>query len=370
MPTDHAKAVYALHRELLERYPAEAARLLEKSPVREIAKVLEAQPLKFTIPVWERLAPDIGTRVFKMIKEPRAVAVLNRMDPNRGAALLAGCDKEDREHYIMLVSPNTARDLRMVMSYPVDSAGALMDPRVFLFRADMTVREVLSRLRSSKRRGVRVVFVVDANNHLEGMVPVQDLALAKHATRLHEIMLAVPESVDAIASREETVDKFDRYRLTDLPVVDFEGRLLGVVLYHTLVSAAEDELAAKMQTMVGVSRDERALSKASFAVRKRLPWLQINLATAFLAASVVGLFESTIAKYTALAVLLPVVAGQSGNTGAQALAVTMRGLALREIRSSHWPRVVFKEINVGFWNGIAVALVTSAGVFVWSRSAG
>jgi len=121
---------------------------------------------------------------------------------------------------------------------------------------------------------------------------------------------------------------------------------------------------------VGASREERALSKISFAVRKRLPWLQINLVTAFLAAAVVGIFEGTIARFTALAVLLPVVAGQSGNTGAQALAVTMRGMALREIRLRHWPRVAFKEASVGVVNGVAVAMVTSIGVYVWSRSFG
>ena len=122
--------------------------------------------------------------------------------------------------------------------------------------------------------------------------------------------------------------------------------------------------------MVGAGRDERALSQPQLAVRKRLPWLEINLATAFLAASVVGLFQSTIAQFTALAVLLPVVAGQAGNSGAQALAVTMRGLALREISTRHWFRVLFKEINVGLINGIAIAVTTSAGVLVWSRSLG
>jgi magnesium transporter len=112
------------------------------------------------------------------------------------------------------------------------------------------------------------------------------------------------------------------------------------------------------------------LSPPQFAVKKRLPWLQINLATAFLAAAVVGLFESTIAQFTALAVLLPVVAGQSGNAGAQALAVTMRGLALREISTRHWFRVLFKEARVGVINGLAIALTTGLGVLVWSRSTG
>jgi magnesium transporter len=125
-----------------------------------------------------------------------------------------------------------------------------------------------------------------------------------------------------------------------------------------------------MQTMVGVIKDERALSPTIFATRKRMPWLQINLVTAFIAAAVVGLFENTIAQFTALAVLLPVVAGQSGNTGAQSMAVTMRGLVLKEIYPRMWGRIIFKEFNVGLMNGIAIALTTGAGVYLWSHSSG
>jgi magnesium transporter len=153
-------------------------------------------------------------------------------------------------------------------------------------------------------------------------------------------------------------------------VVDFEGRLLGVLRQRELVQAAQEEATASAVTMTGASQDERALSPPWFAIRKRLPWLHINLVTAFLAAGVVGAFEGTIAKVTALAVLLPVVAGQSGNTGAQALAVTMRGLALREVRTRQWLRVVTKEALAGLGNGVAVAITTSIAVYLWSRSVG
>jgi magnesium transporter len=153
-------------------------------------------------------------------------------------------------------------------------------------------------------------------------------------------------------------------------VVDIAGRLIGIIRYDALMTAVREESSVDMVTMVGASRDERALSNVGFVVRKRLPWLSINLLTAFLAAAVVGLFESTIAQFTALAVLLPVVAGQSGNTGAQALAVTMRGLALREIGTSQWLRVARKETGAAFFNGIAIALLTSSGVLVWSSSWG
>jgi magnesium transporter len=166
------------------------------------------------------------------------------------------------------------------------------------------------------------------------------------------------------------VAQLEQHRITDLPVVDIAGRLIGIIRYDALMAAVRQESSVDMVTMVGASRDERALSNVSFVVRKRLPWLSINLLTAFLAAAVVGLFESTIAQFTALAVLLPVVAGQSGNTGAQALAVTMRGLALREIGTSQWFQVARKEIGAAFFNGIAIALLTSSGVLVWSSSWG
>jgi magnesium transporter len=166
------------------------------------------------------------------------------------------------------------------------------------------------------------------------------------------------------------VELLDRHRIVALPVVDFAGRLLGFIRHQSLVDAVEQEATADIQSMVGASREERALSPVRFAVRKRLPWLEVNLGTAFLAAAVVGVFEGTIARFTALAVLLPVVAGQSGNTGAQALAVTMRGLALREVRVRQWLRIVTKEVRVAFLNGVAVALTTSAAVYLWSRSPG
>lgn len=176
--------------------------------------------------------------------------------------------------------------------------------------------------------------------------------------------------MDAIALRGELVDMLARTGLTDIPVVDFDGRLLGAVPESALLAAVQLDAAGDLQAMVGASRDERALSKYGFAVRKRLPWLHVNLLTAFLAASVVGLFESTIAQFTALAVLLPVVAGESGNAGQQALAVTMRGLALREITPRHLLVLVAKELRVGLVNGLAVAATTAAGVYLWSGSWG
>jgi len=237
-------------------------------------------------------------------------------------------------------------------------------------REELTVASAIERLRATRRRGLRELFVVDEQGHLTGLVDTEDLALASREATLRTLMRPVPVVVTDIAPREELVEILQQTPLSTLPVVSAEGRLLGVIRQAELFTALRSETSEDVATMVGASADERALSPALFAVRKRLPWLQINLVSAFLAASVVGSFEGLIAKFTALAVLMPVVAGQSGNTGAQALAVTMRGLVLREISLRHWPRVLMKEALAGFVNGMAIAAVTGVGVYLWSRSFG
>jgi magnesium transporter len=230
---------------------------------------------------------------------------------------------------------------------------------------------VTRRLRRFRDRRVSDVFLVDDQGRLVGTLALETIVLADPGARLDGLVRGeAPVSVLAVSSREEVIETFENHRVASLPVVDLDGRLLGVLRQRELVRVAQDEATATAVTMVGASEQERALSPPWFAVRKRLPWLQVNLLTAFLAAAVVGLFESTIAATTALAVLLPVVAGQSGNTGAQALAVTMRGLALREVRTRHWYRVVGKETLAGLGNGVAVAATTAVAVWFWSRSAG
>ena len=231
-----------------------------------------------------------------------------------------------------------ARELRELMAYPPNSAAALMTARVETFRPDTPAGRILERLRAARAEGVTEVALVGAGGQLVGVAAVAALAAAEPATPAAQLVHREHVAVHAMAPREEVVQTMTRRGVAALAVVDAAGRLLGVVRQDRIARAIHEEATADVQTMVGASGDEQALSPIGFAVRKRLPWLQINLLTAFLASAVVGVFEETIARVTALAVLLPVVAGQSGNTGSQALAVTIRGLALREVRLRHWRR--------------------------------
>lgn len=370
MSHDHSQAVLELHQQMIGRYPAEATSRLEELEAVEAARILGELPVADTINIWQRFSPEIGKQILREMPLTQAVEVMDKIEPGRAALLLRGQEPALINDLLAGVKPEIAEDIGKALAYPPDSAGALMDTNVIYFHPEMLVSAALARLRAQQRRGFRVVFVVDDDQHLVGMVEIQDLALADGNDRLIKLVRKIPALVSELTTKEEIVEILDRYRLTDLAVVDFGERLIGVVRYHALMDAAREESSADIQTMVGVSKDERAFSSVGFTVRKRLPWLHINLVTAFMAAAVVGIFEDTIAAYTALAVLLPVVAGQSGNAGAQALAVTMRGLALREARIRDWKRIVMKEFNVGLLNGIAVAITAAICAGIWSGSVG
>ncbi len=365
-----ARAEQAMTRVMIADYPDESARLLESAADAESAELLAREPADIRVAVIRRLTPDRAARVLAALPPDAIRQTVASLNPNWVSSLLTRLDPEEREHCLAALDPAGAQELRDLASYQPDTAGALMDPRVTTFRPDTAVRDVTRRLRRFRDRRINEIFLVDSEGRLAGSLALQTIVLADPGSRLETLVREAPVSVQAVASREEVIQTFESHRLGSLPVVDFDGRLIGVLRQRELIKVAQEKATASAVTMVGASEQERALSSPLFAVRKRLPWLQINLLTAFLAASVVALFEDTIASVTALAVLLPVVAGQSGNTGAQALAVTMRGLALREVRTRHWFQVATKEVLAGAGNGVAVAATTSLAVYFWSDSVG
>ncbi len=363
-------AVAALNRRFLLDHPIDAARLVESMDADDAAATLADQDVGILLPVWRRILPGDGTRIMLELPQQTTLALLSEMLPNEALQFLNLMEEQDRERFLASLTPQISDEIGKLMRYPETSAGRLMNPMVQTFRGSMTALEALQKLRAAGIHRAQSLFIVDDENRMRSRVFIQDMAISEDDTPLAELERPVAEYVSAMASVDEVQELLEKDRNADLPVIDADGKLIGVISHAAMVQSIQEDATADIQTMVGASKDERALSAPLFAVRKRLPWLQINLLTAFMAAAVVGLFENTIAQFTALAVLLPVVAGQSGNAGAQALAVTMRGLALREISIRQWPRVTLKEVNVGLVNGLAVAVTCGLGVFLWSGSAG
>ncbi len=351
-------------------YPDEVASLAETLPAADAVTLLRRFSLADAAVIVGRLRPDAAADLLEELPPEEFSRLLPLLHPGKTASVLARLAAEPRALLLASLDRGPAQELATLMAYPLDSAGGIMDPRITTFRPDSTVRDAVKRIRQLGSKRISDVFLVDDDGMLIGAVTLQDLVAAELGGKLVDLRAPQTVRVQAMAPRDEIIELFEQSRAASVPVVDFDGRVLGVIRQAELVAAVQTEASADVQTMVGASKDERALSGIPFAVRRRLPWLHVNLGTAFLAAAVVGLFEGTIARFTALAVLLPVVAGQSGNTGAQALAVTMRGLALREIRTTHWWRVALKEVGAGAVNGAAVALITGGAVFVWSGSIG
>jgi len=368
-PTE-LEARRALNAEYLRHHPDEVARFLDERVPRETALIVHDAGPEAAVHLLELLNPRVAADVVRNLPVEAAKIALRQMHPSRAAPIVASFDATEREAVLSRLPRKFASEVRELLTYPFDTAGALMDPRITAFAPETTVDDALRKMRTFKEKELGAIYLTDTSGRLVGTVPLGEIATATPETRLKDLVRGNPVGVHATANREEIVNYLNEQRVATLPVIDSSQRLVGVIRYRALVAAAEAEATMSMQTMVGVSQEERALSGVAFAVRQRLPWLEINLATAFLAAFVVGLFEGTIAQVTALAVLLPVVAGQSGNSGMQALAVTMRGLALREVRLSHWPRLIVKEAGVGILNGLAVAATTMVGVFIWSQSIG
>lgn len=364
------RSLDALNRAFLLNFPLEAARKLESMTPQEAGDSIDSQPVFVLQPVWENLAPGPAERLLLQLDENKAADLLVSLDAGICVGILSRLGADERERLLERMESTVAAELRGLLEFPDNCAGRLMDTRINAFHKGVTVGEAIAQLRQRGVEAVHSLFLLDRDNRLTGQVEVERMVLAKPEAPLSSLATPIRALVTVLDPRDEVLDKMQGARVDILPVVDGNDRLAGIIYEAAVIDALKETISTDMQTMVGASKDERALSSAWFAVRKRQPWLQINLITAFLASAVVGMFESTIARYTALAILLPIAAGQSGNTGAQALAVTMRGLTLREITVRHWLRVTLKETGAGIMNGLAIAITCGAAVYFWSDSLG
>lgn len=349
-----------------EKHPADAALSLEALPHEEARSVFLSLPVETAAAVIEFLNPHLASLIFEDWSPEQAKSLFEKVSAKRMADILTHFHEEKRNPFLAVLEPEQSRTLQALLTYPPDTAGGMMSPGITTVTKDLTVGEAIRLIRhAGKKKPLYYVYVTSAENRLEGVLGMRELLLADAHTRVSSVMQKELTTVQADTDREEVVKLATKHRYLTIPVVDRDQRPLGIIHSEDLMEAAGEEASEDLQKMFGAGGDEQALSPISFSIRKRLPWLQVNLATAFLAAAVVGLFENTIAQITALAVFLPVVAGQGGNTGAQTLAVVIRGLALGEIDRSLARRVIFKEASLGLLNGLTVGLVTAAVGWLW-----
>ena len=246
-----------------------------------------------------------------------------------------------------------------------------MEPALATLPPHTTVHDAIEHVRRLSQKGqVTYIYVVDGDSRLIGVVAMRDLLLNNAERTLDQVMLRSPFSLQPGLPVLEAMRKVLDKHYPCYPVTDEQGRLLGQVWGHRLAAAEAYELSAQAGSMVGVVKEERTGTPWLTSLRFRHPWLQLNLLTAFIAAAVVGIFESTIEQIVVLAVFLPVLAGQSGNTGCQALAVALRGMTLGELRPGRERALLAKEFKLGAVNGLLVGLTAGAGMFFYARLQG
>lgn len=286
-----------------------------------------------------------------------AADIVDELEDDDAADLLGELAPEDQAR--ILASVEDREDVERLLRYDEESAGGLMTTQVVTVHQDATAGEALAAIRAQAEEvgDFHQVFVLDHGHHLVGILSFKGLVLAAPDRQVRDVMEEPEVTVQPSVDQEQVARLMARYNVPSLGVVDVEGRLLGRITFDDVTDVAEEEATEDLLRFGGVSADEDLGAHWGQAVRSRLPWLFVNLLTAFLAASVVVYFESTLSRLISLAVFMPVIAGMGGNTGTQALAVTIRRLALGLIPERDRARVVVKELLVGLTNGLAVAMV-------------
>jgi magnesium transporter len=360
-------ALLPLVQKFFEHDPGAAIGILEGMPEEDAAEVLKSLPLALAVRVMKALQVSYAAMLLKNADDLFIGAITAQLEPQLAASILMHLPSEARERMAKQISGKLKDQIRELLEYPEGSIGRTMTTDFITLKKHRRAKEAIEKIRSLAKRGFpsSYVYVVDDDSRLVGVLNMRALMLADPDAIVEDVSSKDLFTLHCFTDRQDAANELAKRKFFAVPVVDSENRILGLVKAERMILGVQDEATKDIQRMFGAGGDERVFSDISFSLKKRLPWLHINLATAFLAAFVVAMFEGIIAKLTILAVFLPVVAGQGGNAGAQSLAVVMRGIVMREIPKGKFLQLVLKEGKIGAVNGIVIGIVTALVAWVW-----
>lgn len=303
----------------------------------------------------EFLLPDI----LEIISNDKLSTIIARLDLDDASYLLGKVPESRWSEILEKVPPKNRIKLERLLLYPPDSAGSVMNPDYFSVQVDKTVEETLTGLQKYEgRQGVFYVYVTDGKR-LVGVIPLRNLVVADPCSPVKDIMKTSVIMVQATRDQEEAAQIVSQYNLLAIPVVNDNHELLGVITVDDVIDIFEEEATEDIYNMAGLSGEDRAFTPVSIKIKKRLPWLMINIGTAFLSALVIGLFNSTIEKVSILAAYMPVVAGLGGNGGTQSMVVITRSIALGEMEFSRATQAIVKEVLNGLVLGMIAGMIAA-----------
>lgn len=293
---------------------------------------------------------------------------VRELDSDDAVAILADLPKDEQTEILeQLPAPERVALARSLL-YPENSAGRRMQTQFIAVPPEWTVGRTIDHLRENPDLPDRFweLYAVDSAGRLQGTVALDRLLRTKRPVPIGEL-IEETHSVRVSDDQEDVARLFERYDLVSAPVVDANGRLVGVITFDDIVDVIEEEAEEDIRALGGVGREEELSDPVLSIARGRFNWLLVNLATAFLASSVLGLFEGELQKMVALAVLAPIVASQGGNAATQTMTVAVRALATRELSSANAARLVLREVLVGLVNGLAFAVITGVAAAAWFK---
>ncbi|QHS21704.1 magnesium transporter [Virgibacillus sp. MSP4-1] len=321
----------------------------------EMADILENIELDRLDPILTEMDARYASQVLGEMATDDAVDVLNTLDQNEVASFLTIMDKEDAE------------DIKGLLHYEEKTAGSIMTTEFVAIEAAMTIREAMVHLRNEApdAETIYYVYVVNEDKKLVGVISLRDLIISEEDRAISDVMSDRIVSISVGEDQEEAAKMMRDYDLLALPVVDFQQHLLGIITVDDIMDVMDEEASEDYSKLAAVSDMETPDTSAWMAAKKRLPWLIVLLFLGMLTANLIGQFEQALTKVPLLAVFIPLIAGMAGNTGTQALAVAVRGIATGESRADGKIRILLREAMTGLITGISCGVVITAVIYLW-----
>jgi magnesium transporter len=349
-----------------EAHPADLSRVIRELPVEDQVRVFRLLTPQHAGAVLSELDDPILRELVGSLDEAEVSRALDRMPSDEVANVVEELPKEQADEILDLMEEKKAEEVQELLEYGEGTAGRLMSQDFVAVHERASVARALEHIRKAKTGdSAFYVYVVDDHDHLVGLVPLHRLLAAEPETPIRAIRTEDVESVTVDTDQEEVARLVQHYNLIQIPVVDASRRLLGTIGVEDVLDVLREEATEDIQRLGGVAGDETVLDPARAVFMRRLVWRLINLGTAVLAASVIGLFESSIRALATLAVFMPIVASMGGIGTTQTATIVVRGIALGDMTGSVLRRVLLKEIWLGFMTGVANGVVIAAIAYLW-----
>ncbi len=357
-----SKSDFLIKNILNDLYPTDIAHIISRLEFEEGDYLFSLLSTEDQGRVIVELGDDHREHFFETLKSQQITDIVEELPSDEATDIVSELSDEKAEAVLEELSHEDSQELKELLQYDEHTAGGLMQKEVITVQQKDTVKKAIQAVRRAAKEDegqhFYFVYVVDGDDKLVGAMSVSNLILFSPARRIYKVMNSDVITVTTNVDQEEVANIFKKYNLVSLPVTDFAGRLVGVITVDDVVDVIEEEASEDILRLAGVGEDENVTTPPFTAAKRRLPWLYVNLITAFLASLVVGLFQHTIEQVVILAALMPIVAGMGGNAATQTITVLVRGIALGEVTLENRVKILIKEIQIGLLNGLTNGILT------------